>query len=260
VDVVFNAKITRLEPSGVAPGGFAPGTRCTVETTLATVDRAGLHLTGGVTARCGARILQQSDGAPARARVQVTEQPGLDAGTYTYSLVLADSSVSIDTPHGRASFDAAGDPARTVSLVVAGESRPLKSRLLAGTPEARPPEASGLDDADDEAKGRVVSATGDLPLDAGARCRLGFHHYGTIDGVDKCDVLIVCGGVSVIGRPERFSANCKRRGNHVLSAQEPKPGSLDKDPALELDEQRARIWNDLDGQRWSVSLALEPRR
>ena len=101
--------------------------------------------------------------------------------------------------------------------------------------------------------------SGDTLVQVGAKCGFAFHPYGTIDGIDRCDVLVQCGGVILIGRPELFSSHCKRKGTRVIAATDPEAQPADSDPGLVLDEKTARIWNDAAGARWSVLLALDPR-
>lgn len=257
--MLWDAKVVRG-----APGKVAPGTRCTIEATVASTDRRALRLASGPTVRCGAVRLHEADALPPDAKIEVSEVAGPDAGTSAYVLKYADDHAVVDTPHASASvvLESPADAAdAAVSLVVAGESRPLATRLLDGTP-AQPIFHAGasFDAEDDETAGRVVAATGDTVVEAGTRCRIGFHYYGTVDGVDRCDALVVCGAVTVIGRPERFAGKCKRQGKRVLSVQDLAPASVDRDPALDLDGPRARAWNDVEGSRWSVTIALDPRR
>ena len=101
--------------------------------------------------------------------------------------------------------------------------------------------------------------SGDTLVKAGDRCALAFHPYGTIDGVDRCDVLVQCGGVVLLGRPELFSAHCKRKGTRVLGATDPEAQPDDNDPGFVLDEHSARIWSNAAGARWSALIALDPR-
>ena len=254
---VWDAKVVRAEASKVAAG-----TRCTIEATVASTDLADLRLASGLTVRCGATRVFQADGLPANARIDVKEVAGVVTATAAYVLEYADDNVVLDTPHAVGSVVPESPPDAVLSFVIAGESRPVKGRLLADTP-ALPEFHAGAYSSpadDDEITGRVVTATGDTVVEAGTRCRIGFHYYGTVDGNDRCDALIVCGAAVVIGRPERFAGKCKRQGSRVLSVQDLEPGSIDHDPALDLDTTKARAWNDVDGSRWSVTIGLEPHR
>lgn len=232
---------------------------CTLETTIASTDGGDLHLVSDFSVRCGGVTLYEPDGLRPGAAHTVREVPGVEQGTYRYTIVYSRAGALIDTPHGRALIDTSGAGTR---LVVSNESRTVKQRLLTDTPEFHSFRAGFMASAadDSERSGRVVSAAGDTVVAPGAFCWLGFHYYGTIDGVDRCDVLALCDRTTLLGRPERFSTHCKRQGTRVISAQDLKPQPLDSDPAIDLDERSARIWNDIDGARWSVNIALDVPR
>jgi hypothetical protein len=204
--------------------------------------------------------LLSPDGLPPGAQVKVAEVPALDGGV-SYTIAYKDERAEIDSPRGRASGVLPGEAGGAALLLVANESHPVAQRLSSSTPRERVFHAGMYETPayDDRASGRVRSATGDTLVRSGARCALAFHYYGTTDGQDKCDVLVQCGPVVVIGRPELFSSRCTRRGARVLAAVDPEPQPQDADPALILDERSARIWNDAADARWSVTIALDPR-
>jgi hypothetical protein len=255
---VWDAKVVRAESSTLKPG-----TRCTLEATVASSDMRDLRLASGLTVRCGAVRIYHADVLPPGAStVAVREVASMEPGRSAYVLELVDDRVLVDTPHGRASVVPDAAPAGIVSFVVAGQSRPMEVRLVEATP-AQPVFFAGRAPSpakDDEVAGRVVAATGDTVVEVGARCRIGLNHYGVEAERDRCYALVVCGAVTVIGRPERFAGNCRLEGRRVLAMQDLEPASVDRDPALDLDQSKARVWNDIDGSRWSVTIALDPRR
>lgn len=235
------------------------GTPCSIEATLA--NASGAIVVRSVTVRCDKTTLHEPDGIPADAAITATEIAALDRGSFAYTLQYRDGRADIDTRHGRAELDVRGPQPGTAHLLVANESHPVKQKLLPATPDERPFHAGSRPspDTDDRAAGRITAVGGDALVQAGARCALAFHPYGTIDGVDRCDVLVQCGGVVLIGRPELFSSHCKRNGTRVLSATDPEAQPDDSDPGLILDERTARIWSNATGARWSVLIALDPR-
>lgn len=234
------------------------GIACTVEATLANV--AGAIVPRGVTVRCGKDAIHSPDGVPEAATVTAAELPGLERGSYVYTLQYRDGRTEIDTRHGRVEVDVRAPVPGTAYLIVANESQPVKQKLLPATPDERVLQAGTRASPDDDhASGRVTAVSGDTLVQAGQRCGIAFHPYGTIDGVDRCDVLVQCGGVILVGRPELFSSHCKRAGTKVISAQDPEAQPADNDPGLVLDERAGRLWNDAAGSRWSVLLALDPR-
>lgn len=256
VQVVWDAKVVRAQASRIVPG-----TRCEIEVTIGA-SGSTLRLASGMTVRCGGLRVYQQDGAVVGDEASVREVPGPDPGTAAYAVNAAEDRLVVDSAHARASVVPEASPDGLVSLVVAQESRPVAGRLLASTPpqpafHAGPRPSPG---DDDETTGRVVAATGDTVVEPGARCRVGFHYYGVVDGNDRCHALIVCGAATLIGRPERFAGTCRRDGRRVLSMKDLEPASADGDPALDFDGPRARVWNDAEGSRWSVSIALDPRR
>ncbi len=235
------------------------GTPCSIEATLA--NASGVIALRSVTVRCGKTTLHEPDGIPADAAITATEIAALDRGSFAYTLQYRDGRADIDTRHGRAELDVRGPQPGTAYLLVANESHPVKQKLLPATPDERPFHAGSRPspETDDRAAGRITAVGGDALVQAGARCALAFHPYGTIDGIDRCDVLVQCGGVVLIGRPELFSSHCKRNGTRVISATDPEAQPDDNDPGLILDERTARIWSNATGARWSVLIALDPR-
>jgi len=234
------------------------GVACTVEATLANVS--GAIVPRGVTVKCGDSAIHNPDGIPDDATVTAAELPGLDRGSYVYTLQYRDGRTDIDTRHGRAEVDVRTPVPGTAYLIVANESRPVSQKLVPETPEERVLSAGTRPSSDDDhTAGKVTAVSGDTLVAVGAKCGVAFHPYGTVDGVDRCDVLVQCGGVILIGRPELFSSHCKRKGPRVIAATDLEAQPADSDPGLVLDERTARIWNDAAGARWSVLLALDPR-
>ncbi len=253
--ITWDAKARSVDGNAV-PGG----TRCLIEATVSSVGGGEPRLLG-IAVRCGKRGLYAPDGLPAGATASVRELPGLIPGTYSYRLEYRDDRSNIDTPHGGALVGPDDAPSATARFVVATESRPVKEKLAASTPTAFDLQAHWypMPPWNDEATGRVLSASGDVLVDPGQPCRIGMHHYGTRDGVDRCDVIVMCGVTTLIGAPKMFASNCERRGSRIVRAEDPESQSEDGDPALVLDERQARVWNDGTGSRWSVKIALEPR-
>ena len=253
VRAIWDAAAQR-RPGNALLGGLA----CTVEATLANV--ASAIVPRGVTVRCGDKALVNPDGIPAQATITATEIPGIERGSYVYTLQYRDGRTEIDTRHGRVEVDLPGPPPGTAYLIVTNESRPVKQKLVPETPDDRVLQAGTRPSEDDDrVNAKVTAATGDTLVRAGDRCGIALHPYGKVDGVERCDVLVQCGGVTLIGRPELFSSHCWRSGKRVTKAQDPEAQPADNDPGLILDERAARIWNDAAGSRWSVLLAIDPR-
>jgi hypothetical protein len=254
VRAIWDARAAR-RPGNALLGG-AP---CSLEATLA--NASGAIVVRGVTVRCDKTALHDPDGIPADATVTATEIAAIDRGSFAYTLQYRDGRADIDTRHARAEIDVRGPSPGTAYLLVANESRPVKQKLLPATPDERPFHAGTRPspETDDRAAGRITAVSGDTLVKAGDRCALAFHPYGTIDGIDRCDVLVQCGGVVLLGRPELFSSHCKRKGTRVLTATDPEAQPDDDDPGLALDERTARIWSNATGARWSALLALDPR-
>jgi hypothetical protein len=226
------------------------GTACTVEATVATTAEGGLAARD-LLVQCGGKTVYEGSGVPAGAAVSVTEVPALEAGSFAYALRWRDERAEIDTAHGRAMVDVTAPVIGPAWLVVTNESRPLKGRLSAATADTR--EIPG----EERLTGKVTNATGDTLVAIGNACVIGITPHGPADGAGRCDVLVQCGDVNVVGAPEPFSAKCVRKGSKVVSATDGEAEPADDDPGLVVEAGSARIWNGANGGRWLVTLALD---
>jgi hypothetical protein len=239
----------RRRVANAAAGGIA----CTVEATVGALAEGSL-VVRAVVVQCGGKPLYEANSVPESAAFAVEERPALDAGAVVYVLRYRDERAEIDTTHGSAVVDVTKPVIGAASLVVAGESRPMKERLATATLAERvfPGKAS------DRLSGRVTNVTGDTLVPRDAVCSIALVPYGPADGPGRCDVLVQCGPITVLGQPGPFSARCTRRGSKVIGVVDGEAEPADDDPGLLIDEHTARIWNGANGDRWLVTLALDP--
>jgi hypothetical protein len=237
-----------------APNAAAGGIACTVEATVANPADGALAVRG-LTVQCGGKTLQEWTSIPAGATVSVEERPALERGSFAYTLRYRDERAEIDTLRGRAVVDVTTPVIGAAWLVVANESRATKERLVASTPDDKAlPGNEG-----DRLTGRVTNVQGDTVVARDMTCVLAFSPYGPADGPGRCDVVVQCGPVTVLGQPEIFSAKCTRHSAKVVAAVDGEAEPTDDDPGLLVDERSAKIWNGANGARWLVNVALDAK-
>lgn len=237
------------------PNAVSGGIACSLEATLAG------PMEGPLTARtlllsCGGKALYELSTLPSSAVLAVSERPSMEQGSFAYTLIYRDDRAEIDTLHGRATIDVTAPVIGSAFLLVANESRPIKAPFVTTTPDAR-----SLPGAErDRLSGTVTSATGDTLVAPTTKCILAMEPHGPEDGSGRCDVLVQCGSVTVIGAPEPFSARCTRRASRIVAAVDGEAEPADDDPGLVVDDRSAKIWNGGNGARWLVTLALDPAK
>jgi hypothetical protein len=223
----------------------------------ANPQRTKIQALTEVSIRCGGRHIYEPDGISEDTKLDIRESPGYIAGEFRYSLEYERVPASMSTSRRVAQIPVpSGDPQR---LTIARRSRPFPARLLKSTSEVVPLVTTSLGPSELRL-GRVVAATGDRLLRAGDACEVVLKRTTSIfeegRSQDTCAVVAVCGGEILVGEPETYEGNCRVSHDRIVTLSDPKPGSVDNDPALFLSPAGVDIWDDVSESRFRLKIAF----